>query len=182
MKIYANIATNIRQRITFFVYENFIKNVLFACFQALCYHLCSDIFFFLVGQVEVGDDVTLTEDNESLTGTITNPKEDHSINPSDMKSKKEKRAERESRVYTVATDKLIKNLMTEYKKRKQQHSMPNFVKAGKGLNTKSNAAQVFKQREPVDYEIEKQQKVSIMKVSIRVLQFKLCILVYDIQF
>lgn len=117
------------------------------------------------GQVVQTDDVAPTDDNESVAGTITNPKEDYSINPSDLKSKKEKRAEKESRVYTVATDKLIKNLMTEYKKRKQQHSMPTFVKAGKVPNNKANTAQVFKQREPVDYEIEKQQKVSIMKDS-----------------
>ncbi|CAE1139032.1 unnamed protein product [Acanthosepion pharaonis] len=154
----------------FFFFFFFFFSILFS-FLFFLYSLFFSLFslfsflFSMHNMVVQTDDVAPTDDNESVAGTITNPKEDYSINPSDLKSKKEKRAEKESRVYTVATDKLIKNLMTEYKKRKQQHSMPTFVKAGKVPNNKANTAQVFKQREPVDYEIEKQQKVSIMKDS-----------------
>ncbi|XP_033740097.1 brefeldin A-inhibited guanine nucleotide-exchange protein 3-like [Pecten maximus] len=77
------------------------------------------------------------------------------------KSKRELREEHDSRVYTLATDTLIKTLMTEYKKRKQHHAMPAFVKLTK--QKKSNTPQLKK--EVVDEVIEKQQKTSLMKDS-----------------
>ncbi|XP_060081313.1 brefeldin A-inhibited guanine nucleotide-exchange protein 3-like [Ylistrum balloti] len=77
------------------------------------------------------------------------------------KSKRELREEHDSRVYTLATDTLIKTLMTEYKKRKQHHAMPAFVKLTK--QKKSNTPQ--QKKEVVDDVIEKQQKTSLMKDS-----------------
>ncbi len=75
------------------------------------------------------------------------------------------RAPSEDKVYTVATDKTIKTLMQQYKKRKQAHSMPSFVKA-----TRSKPAPAIKERkgsgDPADREVEEQQKSSIMKVRI----------------
>ncbi|XP_069142688.1 brefeldin A-inhibited guanine nucleotide-exchange protein 3-like isoform X2 [Argopecten irradians] len=77
------------------------------------------------------------------------------------KSKRELREEHDSRVYTLATDTLIKTLMTEYKKRKHHHAMPAFVKLTK---QKKNIAPQLK-KEVVDEVIEKQQKTSLMKDS-----------------
>lgn len=77
------------------------------------------------------------------------------------KSKREIREEQESKVYTLATDTLIKSLMTEYKKRKQHHAMPAFVKISKEKKPKP----ILKKTESVDESIAKQRKSSIMKVS-----------------
>ncbi|XP_021364639.1 brefeldin A-inhibited guanine nucleotide-exchange protein 3-like isoform X1 [Mizuhopecten yessoensis] len=77
------------------------------------------------------------------------------------KSKRELREEQDSRVYTLATDTLIRSLMTEYKKRKQHHAMPAFVKLTK--QKKGSAPQ--QKREVIDDVIEKQQKTSLMKDS-----------------
>ncbi|XP_029652523.1 brefeldin A-inhibited guanine nucleotide-exchange protein 3 isoform X1 [Octopus sinensis] len=106
------------------------------------------------------------DDPISPSKSTSEEDKDHPDVTNTLKSKKEKRAEREGRVYTVATDKFIKNLMTEYKKRKQQHSMPAFVKATKVDQSKHSEATVPPTpREPVAQEIEKQQKFSIMKDS-----------------
>ena len=82
-----------------------------------------------------------------------------------VKSKREQRQEQESRVYNLATDKLIKNLMTEYKKRKHQTTMPSFVKVNKKKN--GGKKQTKHLTDPVEQVIEEQQKSSIMKVNIR---------------
>ena len=68
------------------------------------------------------------------------------------------------KVYTVATDRTIKTLMTEYKKRKQAHSMPTFVRAQR---SKPAAPKVKKSlsADPIDKEIQDQQINSIMKVG-----------------
>lgn len=76
------------------------------------------------------------------------------------KSKREIREEHESKVYTLATDTLIKSLMTEYKKRKQHHAMPAFIKISKEKKPKP----ILKRTESVDESIAKQRKSSIMKV------------------
>ena len=76
------------------------------------------------------------------------------------KSKREMREEHESKVYTLATDTLIKSLMTEYKKRKQHHAMPAFIKISKEKKPKP----IIKRTESVDESIAKQRKSSIMKV------------------
>ena len=81
-----------------------------------------------------------------------------------VKSKREQRQEQESRVYNLATDKLIKNLMTEYKKRKNQNAMPSFV----NINKKKKDVGKKKKKalsDPVEQVIEEQQKSSIMKVG-----------------
>ncbi|ELT87809.1 hypothetical protein CAPTEDRAFT_215541 [Capitella teleta] len=74
------------------------------------------------------------------------------------------KSEAEDKVYTVATDATIKSLMSEYKKRKQVHSMPTFVKA-----TRSHPAppKYIKAKSscPGDRVIEDQQQNSIMKDS-----------------
>ena len=79
-----------------------------------------------------------------------------------VKSKREQRQEQESRVYNLATDKLIKNLMTEYKKRKNLNAMPSFLK----INKKKNDGKKQKSSsDPVEQVIEEEQKSSIMKVG-----------------
>ncbi|XP_061176274.1 brefeldin A-inhibited guanine nucleotide-exchange protein 3-like [Saccostrea echinata] len=80
------------------------------------------------------------------------------------KSKRELREEQDSKVYTIATDTLIKSLMTEYKRRKQANAMPKFVKISK---TKKELKE-RKSKEPVDKvdkQIEAQRKTSYMKDS-----------------
>ncbi|KAL5009933.1 hypothetical protein ScPMuIL_012238 [Solemya velum] len=81
--------------------------------------------------------------------------------PVKQKSKKEQWEEQESKIYTLATDKLIKDLMTEYKKHKQQYSMPKFTRSSKGKKKKVQEVKV----EAVDEFIIEQQKTSIMKDS-----------------
>lgn len=83
-----------------------------------------------------------------------------SVSSKHMKSKREIREEQESKVYTLATDTLIKSLMTEYKKRKQHHAMPTFVKISKEKKQKP----ILKKSESIDETIAKQRKSSIMKV------------------
>ena len=85
------------------------------------------------------------------------------------KSKRQLREERDSKVYTIATDTLIKSLMTEYKKKKQSYAMPSFVKINKQKKIKPQRKE---KKEVVDLAIEKQQKVSIMKVCLLHLEIK----------
>ena len=54
-------------------------------------------------------------------------------------------------------------MMTEYKKRKQQQTMPAFVKAQRSKPLKK--IQRPKSLDPVDKQIDEQQQTSIMKVS-----------------
>ena len=79
------------------------------------------------------------------------------------KSKRELREEQDSKVYTIATDSLIKTLMTEYKRRKQANVMPKFVKISKKTK-KSGQTQPRDPTEKVDRQIEEQRKTSYMKV------------------
>lgn len=62
-------------------------------------------------------------------------------------------------VYTVATDQVIENLMSQYKRHKHQRSMPNFIRAPKFQRKPK-----IPRREAVDEAIDKQQTSSIMKV------------------
>ncbi|XP_035825340.1 brefeldin A-inhibited guanine nucleotide-exchange protein 3 [Aplysia californica] len=77
------------------------------------------------------------------------------------KSKREIRQDLESKVYTVATDQVIENLMSQYKRHKHQRSMPNFVRPPKFQRSKMKVPR----REAVDEAIDKQHKSSIMKDS-----------------
>ncbi|CAH1799775.1 unnamed protein product [Owenia fusiformis] len=84
-------------------------------------------------------------------------------------SKREEKQEQESRVYTVASGRTIKTLMSEYKRRKQQNSMPTFVKAQRSKVTQSESSMGMVRStsaDPQDREIEKQQQNSIMKDSV----------------
>lgn len=80
------------------------------------------------------------------------------------KSKRELREDHDSKVYTIATDKLIQSLMTEYKRHKQANAMPKFVKISKTKkqpkDRKSKAS-----TDKVERQIEEQRKESYMKVS-----------------
>lgn len=104
--------------------------------------------------------------NEGFDDAISVPEEpespQHEVRSIVGKSKRELREEHDSRVYTLATDTLIKTLMTEYKKRKQHHAMPAFVKITK--QKKMTGAHIRK--DDVDEVIEKQQKTSLMKVCL----------------
>ncbi|XP_055954686.1 brefeldin A-inhibited guanine nucleotide-exchange protein 3 [Patella vulgata] len=91
--------------------------------------------------------------------------EEEILNETDQaKSKREIREESESKVYTVATDKTIKSLMAKYKQRKQQNSMPSFVRLVQRMKEVSHKEKIPR-REVVDEKIEKQQQTSIMKDS-----------------
>lgn len=85
----------------------------------------------------------------------------------DDSSPEKSKRDQDDKVYTVATDKTIRSLMTEYKKRKQTHSMPTFVKAqrSKGLVMKQQKSGIGSSSS--DRQIEEQQKSSIMKVKMR---------------
>lgn len=83
----------------------------------------------------------------------------------EAKSKRERRSENESRVYNLATDKLIKNLMTEYKKHKNQNAMPSFTKIMK-RDKKEKVKKKQPSSDPVEQVIEQQQQTSIMKVRL----------------
>ena len=98
------------------------------------------------------------------------------ISPTHSKSKKEIRSEQESRVYNLATDKLIKNLMSEYKKKKNQNAMPTFSKPKKEKKEKKVKR---KTSDPVEEIIDQQQQASIMKVCHSLLQSPL---IYQIRY
>ena len=99
------------------------------------------------------------EDNQPGDST---PKT-HSSNPSPHNSPKKEPKHGGDKVYNVATDKTIKSLMSEYKKRKQAHTMPTFVKQtrSKPLPPKKDKP---RSDDPIDRQIEEQQKTSITKV------------------
>jgi hypothetical protein len=88
---------------------------------------------------------------------------------SEAKSKRELRSEHESKVYNLATDKLIKNLMTEYKKHKNQKTMPVFSKGNKKDNSEKKKKKKQLSSDPVERVIEEQQQTSIMKVELGLL-------------
>ena len=109
--------------------------------------------------------------DSSSTGTKTTNQELETVLPplspvhTEAKSKRELRTEQESRVYNLATDKLIKNLMTEYKKRKNQNAMPTFAKVNKKDNSEKKIKKKQASSDPVEQVIEEQQQTSIMKVN-----------------
>ncbi|KAK3577451.1 hypothetical protein CHS0354_032302 [Potamilus streckersoni] len=106
------------------------------------------------------------EEEENHTVIHKSLAEEHTLPPnSPIKSKKEMRFDQESKVYNLATDKLIKNLMTEYKKRKNQHAMPNFVRMAKKKETSRVKKKPSTSGDPVDEVIEQQKQSSIMKDS-----------------
>ncbi|KAJ8315611.1 hypothetical protein KUTeg_007761 [Tegillarca granosa] len=118
---------------------------------------------FLTSEAVSTQEHSLQQDNSDDEDTQDDKKShisdsDHSSHT--MKSKRELREEQESKIYTLATDTLIKSLMTEYKKRKHHHAMPSFVKIGK----QKKSAPPSKKTD-VDAVIEKQQKSSTMKDS-----------------
>ena len=73
----------------------------------------------------------------------------------------------EDKVYTVATDRTINKLMSQYKKRKQLHTLPTFVKAGKSNRSGSQSLPQNRpfSTDPDDRQIEEQQRCSILKVA-----------------
>ena len=66
-------------------------------------------------------------------------------------------------VYNVVSGKTVKTLMSEYRKRKQTHTMPTFVRQTRSRPRpqKKNSREIV---DEVDKEIDAQQKKSIMKV------------------
>lgn len=66
-------------------------------------------------------------------------------------------------VYEVATDKTIKSLMSEYKKRKQAKTMPTFVKQQQRRVTKKPSLEKQQSVDPVDRQIEEDQKHSLTR-------------------
>ncbi|CAG5120591.1 unnamed protein product, partial [Candidula unifasciata] len=107
------------------------------------------------GHISTDEDSNSEEETESK---VDNPHVDE--DEERVKSKREIRAEMQSKVYTVATDQVIENLMSQYKRHKHQRSMPNFIRAPK-LQRKLK----IPRREAVDEAIDKQQTSSIMKDS-----------------
>ncbi|KAL8575366.1 hypothetical protein ACOMHN_048659 [Nucella lapillus] len=81
-------------------------------------------------------------------------------------SKRQRRADQESKVYSVATDTVIQNLIGQYKRRKLHNTMPStqvqFARHHRPAVTKVTKVP---RREPVDEAIDKQQQTSIMKDS-----------------
>jgi brefeldin A-inhibited guanine nucleotide-exchange protein 3 len=84
----------------------------------------------------------------------------------------------EDRIYTVATDRTIKSVMTEYRKRKQTHLMPKSssavkstgpskskptAKSSSGSGKVSRSQSLSSNGDPVERQIAEQQKASIMK-------------------
>ena len=76
----------------------------------------------------------------------------------------------EDRIYTVATERTIKSVMTEYRKRKQAQLMPKPATSWRGTkSTVTGSGEVIRagsknSKDPVDQQIEEQQRSSIMKV------------------
>ncbi|XP_041353818.1 brefeldin A-inhibited guanine nucleotide-exchange protein 3-like isoform X2 [Gigantopelta aegis] len=103
------------------------------------------------------------ETSSHVSDPVTEPSnQGDSPSPTHTRSKREMRQEEGSKVYTVASDKVIQNLMQEYKRRKQQKSMPAFVRLSKRKKADSLKSA---QKETVDQDIDKQQKSSILKDS-----------------
>jgi brefeldin A-inhibited guanine nucleotide-exchange protein 3 len=79
----------------------------------------------------------------------------------------------EDRIYTVATDRTIKSVMKEFRKRKQAQMLPKPVTSsraakstvtGSGQANRTNSASKSS-KDHVDQQIEEQQRSSIMKVN-----------------
>ncbi|CAL1539457.1 unnamed protein product [Lymnaea stagnalis] len=98
-------------------------------------------------------------DGEDAQKSVISKEEE--VDDSRMRSKREMREELQSKVYTVATDQVIENLMSQYKRHKHQRAMPNYVRLPKFQKSKMKV----QKKEPVDELIDKQQKSSIMKDS-----------------
>ncbi|KAH9500620.1 hypothetical protein Btru_077109 [Bulinus truncatus] len=99
------------------------------------------------------------ETKDSTATSVTSREEDEDVGRT--KSKREIREEHQSKVYTVATDQVIENLMSQYKRHKHQRAMPNYVRLPKFQKQKVKT----QRKEPVDEALDKQQKSSIMKDS-----------------
>ncbi|XP_052810306.1 brefeldin A-inhibited guanine nucleotide-exchange protein 3-like isoform X2 [Mya arenaria] len=121
----------------------------------------------LEGQSIATQVVSIQEEPPVTIPTETKPNHPKPRSEEQTKSKRELRNENESRVYNLATDKLIKNLMTEYKKRKNQNAMPTFSK----VNTKTEKKKKVREKktsgsiDSIEQVIERQQQTSIMKDS-----------------
>ena len=73
-------------------------------------------------------------------------------------------------VYNVVSGKAVKTMMSEYRKRKQTHTMPTFVRQTRSRPPpqKKNSREIV---DDVDKEIDAQQKKSIMKVQTQLIGF-----------
>ncbi|KAK6986607.1 brefeldin A-inhibited guanine nucleotide-exchange protein 3-like isoform X1 [Biomphalaria glabrata] len=109
---------------------------------------------------EAGTDSDGEEGTKQSSATSVTSKEEEEYGGR-QKSKRELREELQSKVYTVATDQVIENLMSQYKRHKHQRAMPNYVRLPKFQKPKVKV----QRKEPVDDVIDKQQKSSIMKDS-----------------
>ncbi|GFN83267.1 Brefeldin a-inhibited guanine nucleotide-exchange protein 3-like [Plakobranchus ocellatus] len=103
---------------------------------------------------------SLSDEGKSI-GTMDETEEDSDRDIISGKSKREVREDLQSKVYTVATDQVIENLMQQYKRHKHLRAMPNFVRPVRHPKLRPKVPR----REPVEEDIEKQQKSSIMKDS-----------------
>ncbi|KAK7108439.1 hypothetical protein V1264_016181 [Littorina saxatilis] len=80
-------------------------------------------------------------------------------------SKRQMRADHESKVYSVATDTVIQNLIGQYKRHKMHNTMPN-TQVQFARHHRPHPPKVkVPRKEPVDDAIDKQQQSSIMKDS-----------------
>ena len=66
-------------------------------------------------------------------------------------------------VYNVVSGKTVKSMMSEYRKRKQTHTMPTFVRQARS-RPQPEKKRSWEIVDDVDKEIDAQQKKSIMKV------------------
>ncbi|GFS27280.1 brefeldin A-inhibited guanine nucleotide-exchange protein 3-like [Elysia marginata] len=112
-------------------------------------------------QAQEDDDFldSLSDEGKSVC-TVDEADEDSDRDVS-ARSKREVREDLQSKVYTVATDQVIENLMQQYKRHKHLRSMPNFIRTVKHPKSRPKVPR----REPVEEDIEKQQKSSILKDS-----------------
>ena len=68
-------------------------------------------------------------------------------------------------VYNVVSGKTVKSMMSEYRKRKQTHTMPTFVRQARS-RPQPEKKRSWEIVDDVDKEIDAQQKKSIMKVRL----------------
>lgn len=68
------------------------------------------------------------------------------------------------KIYTLATEQTINNLMSEYKKRKNQHSMPSRLKEKLSRKTSSKSKRTDSSSSCVTDDIVNQRRNSLMKV------------------
>jgi hypothetical protein len=82
-----------------------------------------------------------------------------------MSSPHSHKAPPEDRIYTVATDRTINSVMKEYRKRKQAQMMPKPASSSRGSkSTVTGSSSAKSSKDPVDQQVEEQQRSSIMKV------------------